>query len=128
MPMAHETPDQGSPTLPPTGGHYRHVVRRGNLIVTAGQVGWDEQHRFPEGIAAQTRQALENLRVVLRSEGAGFGDLLSITAYLADLDDFAAYNDAYREVIPVDPPARTSIGARLPAGCLIEISGIAALD
>jgi 2-iminobutanoate/2-iminopropanoate deaminase len=126
--MDGSKPDPGSSALPPTGGHYRHVVRRGNLIVTAGQVGRDEEGRFPAGIGAQTRQALANLRAVLRSEGADLGDLLSITAYLADLDDFAAYNEAYREVIPIDPPARTSVGVRLPAGCLIEISGIAAVD
>jgi 2-iminobutanoate/2-iminopropanoate deaminase len=113
--------------LPPAGGHYRHVVRRGNLVFTAGQVGWDDDRVFPEGIAAQTAQAMENLRRALASAGATFADLVSITAYLADLSEFAAYNEVYRKLIPVDPPARTSIGVRLAPGCLIEIAGVAVI-
>lgn len=113
--------------LPPAGGHYRHAVRRGNLVFTSGQLGWDDERRFPDGIEAQTRQALDNLRRALALEGAAIEDLVSVNVYLADLEMFPRYNEVYREVIPVDPPARSSIGASLPPGALIEITGIAVL-
>lgn len=118
----------GVGALPPPGGHYRHAVRRGNLVFTAGQVGWNDDHRFPDGITAQTRQALENLRRALASEGATLADLVTVNAYLADLSEFGAYNEVYKEFIPVDPPTRTSVGVRLPPGCQIEISGVAVVD
>lgn len=111
--------------LPPAGGHYRHAVRRGNLVFTSGQLGWDDDRRFPDGIEAQTRQALENLRRALGLEGATLDDLVSVFVYLADLEMFPRYNEVYREVISVDPPARTSVGAALPPGALIEITGVA---
>jgi 2-iminobutanoate/2-iminopropanoate deaminase len=114
--------------LPTPGGHYRHAVRRGNLIFTAGQLGWDDDRVLAEGIEAQTRLALDNLSRALASEGATLADLVSVNAYLSDLADFAAYNDAYKSVIPVDPPARTSVGVQLSPGCLVEISGIAVVD
>ena len=111
--------------LPPAGGHYRHAVRRGNLVFTSGQLGWDDERRFPDGIEAQTRQALENLGRALALEGATLEDLVTVNVYLADLEMFPRYNEVYREVIPVDPPARTSVGAQLAPGCLIEITGVA---
>lgn len=113
--------------LPPPGGHYRHAVRRGNLVFAAGQVGWDDDRQFVEGIAAQTRRALENLGRALASEGATLEDLVTVNVFLADLADFPGYDAAYREMIPADPPARTSVGARLFPGCLVEINGIAVL-
>jgi 2-iminobutanoate/2-iminopropanoate deaminase len=111
--------------LPPAGGHYRHAIRRGNLVFTSGQLGWDDDRLFPDGIEAQTRQALQNLRRALALEGATLDDLVSVNVYLADLEMFPRYNEVYREVIPVDPPARTSVGVSLAGGALIEISGIA---
>lgn len=111
--------------LPSPGGHYRHAVRRGNLVFTAGQLGWDDEQKLADGIEAQTRRALDNLRRALASEGATLGDLVTVSVFLADLSMFARYNEAYREVIPEDPPARTSVGVSLPPGALIEISGVA---
>jgi 2-iminobutanoate/2-iminopropanoate deaminase len=114
--------------LPPPGGHYRHAVRRGNLVFTAGQLGWTDDKKLPDGIEAQTRQALENLRRALASEGATLDDLVSVTVYLTDLDMFPGDNEVYREVIPVNPPARATVGAKLLAGALIEISGVAVVE
>ena len=122
------TEPQALRPLPPAGGHYRHAVRRGNLVFTSGQLGWDDDRRFPDGIEAQTRQALDNLGRALALEGATLADLVSVNVYLADLEMFPRYNEVYREVIPVDPPARTSVGVRLAPGALIEISGVAVLE
>jgi 2-iminobutanoate/2-iminopropanoate deaminase len=130
-PHHHEESQMPDPTarpLPPPGGHYRHVVRRGNLIFTAGQIGWDDDRVLPDGIEAQTRQALDNLSRALAAEGATLADLVSVTVYLSDLSNFGAYNEAYKSVIPTDPPARASVGAQLLGGCLVEISGIAVVE
>ena len=81
-----------------------------------------------DGIEAQSRLALDNLRRALASEGATLADLVSVNAYLADLADFGPYNAVYKELIPIDPSARTSIGVQLAEGCLIEISGIAVVE
>ena len=120
--------DESARPLPPAGGHYRHAVRRGNMIFTAGQVGWNDDRVLADGIEAQSRLALDNLRRALASEGATLADLVSVNAYLADLADFGAYNAVYKELIPIDPPARTSIGVQLAEGCLIEISAIAVVE
>ena len=117
--------DAASRPLPPPGGHYRHAVRRGSLVFSAGQLGWDDEQRPADGIAAQTRLALENLSRALASEGAGLSDLVSVSVFLADLSTFPEYNEAYKAVLGEEPPARTSVGVALPPGCLIEISGIA---
>jgi 2-iminobutanoate/2-iminopropanoate deaminase len=114
--------------LPPAGGHYRHAVRRGNMIFTAGQVGRNDDRVLADGIEAQSRLALDHLSRALASEGATLADLVSVNAYLVDLADFAVYNDVYKELIPTDPPARTSVGVQLAEGCLIEISGIAVVE
>jgi 2-iminobutanoate/2-iminopropanoate deaminase len=111
--------------LPQPGGHYRHAVRSGSMVFASGQLGWDDEQKRADGIAAQTRLALSNLERALASEGAGLRDLVSVTVYLSDLTNFAEYNAAYKEVIGDDPPTRASIGVALPEGCLIEISGIA---
>ena len=121
-------PDENARPLVPPGGHYRHTVRAGNLIFAAGQVGWDDDHTFPDGIEAQTRQALDNLGRALAADGATLANLVSVNAYLSDLSNFAAYNEVYKTLIPTDPPARTSVGVQLFPGCLIEISGIAVVE
>lgn len=119
-------PDVESGALPPAGGHYRHVVRAGDLLFVAGQVGWDAERRFADDVASQTRQALANVSAVLASEGATLDDLCAVTAYLADVRrDFPAYDAAYREIVPTDPPTRATVGVTLAEGCLVEISGIA---
>jgi 2-iminobutanoate/2-iminopropanoate deaminase len=123
-----DDPEGARRPLPPAGGHYRHAIRKGNLVFTAGQVGWDDHRQFADGIVAQTRLALDNLRRALESAGASLGDLVTVNAYLADLNDFARYDETYRDVLRTDPPARTSIGVDLAEGCLIEIAGIAVIE
>jgi 2-iminobutanoate/2-iminopropanoate deaminase len=60
----------------------------------------------------------------LRLAGLDLGDVVKATVYLADMDDFAAYNEVYREFFPVDPPTRATVGASglaLGARCEIEV-------
>jgi 2-iminobutanoate/2-iminopropanoate deaminase len=104
---------------------YSPVYASGDLVYTAGQIGADASGAVAEGIEAQTRQALENLRLCLEAAGCGFGDVMKVSAYLTDMDNFAAYNNVYRETFSAPYPARTTVGAALAAGLLVEIEAIA---
>ena len=98
----------------------------GDHVFTAGQVGFDETGELvPGGIAEQTRQALENVRSCLRAAGCELADVVKVTAFLADLGEFAAYNDVYRGYFDAPYPARTTVQAGLPAGLLVEIEAVA---
>ena len=105
---------------------YSPVVISGDHVFTAGQVGFDETGELvPGGIAEQTRQALENVRRCLRAAGCELADVVKVTAFLADLGEFAAYNDVYRGYFDAPYPARTTVQAGLPAGLLVEIEAVA---
>lgn len=107
---------------------YSPVVVDGDLVFTAGQVGFDEQGALVDGgIEAQARRTLENLTACLQAAGCGVGDVLKVTAFLNDLGDFESYNTVYREFFSEPFPARTTVGASLPGGILVEIEAIARL-
>lgn len=105
---------------------YSPVVASGDLVLTAGQVGFDEDGQLVDGgVDAQCRRALENVRTCLRAAGCELSDVLKVTAFLADLADFPVYNEAYREYFDEPYPARTTVGATLPPGILVEIEALA---
>jgi 2-iminobutanoate/2-iminopropanoate deaminase len=112
--------------LPTPKSPYSPVVISGDHVFTAGQVGFDATGDLvPGGIAEQTRQALENVRSCLRAAGCELADVVKVTAFLADLGEFAAYNDVYRGYFDAPYPARTTVQAGLPAGLLVEIEAVA---
>lgn len=105
---------------------YSPVVQSGELVVTAGQVAHDSDGNLIEGaIEAQTRRALENVRTCLEAAGCGLADVVKVSAFLADLGDFAAFNTVYREYFAEPYPVRTTVGVDLPGGILVEIDAIA---
>lgn len=105
---------------------YSPVVVDGDLVLTAGQVGFDGNGDLvPGGIEAQTRQALDNLTACLRAAGCERDDVLKVSAYLDDLGDFEAYNAVYRGYFREPYPARTTVGVSLPGGILVEIEATA---
>jgi reactive intermediate/imine deaminase len=85
----------------------------GDTLYLAGALGRDPATTkiVPGGIEAETRQALINIREVLRAAGMDFTDVVSVTAFLTDFRDFERYNTVYREYFPKDPPARATVGA-----------------
>jgi 2-iminobutanoate/2-iminopropanoate deaminase len=101
------------------------VVVSGDLVYTAGQVGSDINGDVPDGVEAQTRQALENLRNCLAAAGCGLRDVMKVNSYLANIGDFAGYNAVYREYFEEPYPARTTVGAALADGLLVEIEAVA---
>lgn len=98
------------------------------MMFCSGQVALDPKtgQLIDGDITAQTRQVLENLGAVLAAGGAGFGNVVRTTIFLASMDDFAAVNAVYGERFPSDPPARVTVeAARLPRDAKVEIDAIA---
>jgi 2-iminobutanoate/2-iminopropanoate deaminase len=115
--------------FPNTGLPYSPGILVNDTLYMSGQLGRDPATAklVPGGIEAETRQALTNLREVLRAAGMDFGDVVSVTAFLTDFTEFDAYNKVYREFFPKDPPARATVGATaLNLGAKIELQMIAA--
>lgn len=105
---------------------YSPVIVSGDLVYTAGQVAHDADGNVVEGgIADQTRQVLSNLRACLEAAGCSLDDVVKVTAFLTDLDDFPGYNEAYVEFFSEPYPARTSVQAGLPPGVLVEVEAVA---
>jgi 2-iminobutanoate/2-iminopropanoate deaminase len=118
--------DVPSPSLPFSAG-----MRANGFVFTSGQVGTDPRTGAVAGpdVAAQTRQAIDNVRAVLEAGGSGLDRLVKTTVYLADMRLFEAMNAVYRELIPEPRPGRSTVEARLARPeLLVEIEGIGVLD
>jgi 2-iminobutanoate/2-iminopropanoate deaminase len=118
-----------SPDAPTPVGPYSPAVRAGDLLFISGQIPLDPATgRLVEGdIAAQTRQALENVRALLTAAGLSLQAVVRTTIYLADMDDFPQVNAAYAAFFAEPYPARSTIqAARLPRDARIEIDAVAA--
>jgi 2-iminobutanoate/2-iminopropanoate deaminase len=121
----HWRPARTAPDAPPAAGAYSPAVRAGDFIFVSGQVPKDAATGRIEGdVAHQTRVVLANLGAVLAAEGATLNDVVSVTAYLADIGDWDAFNAAYAQVFGAPYPARTTLGAGLH-GFKVEINAVA---
>ena len=109
-------------------GPYSQAVLKNGLLFVSGQLGLDPASgALAEGIAAQTRRALQNLVAVLAAAGLGPQHVLKATVYVANMDDFALVNKLYAEIFAPPFPAREVVqAARLPKNALVEISAVAA--
>ena len=87
-------------------GPYTPIVRGGDLLFTAGQVGIADGAIVDGGLEAELRQVFVNLRSVLSSAGASLGDVVKTTVFLADMGDYAAMNEIYMEEFGDHRPAR----------------------
>ena len=97
-------------------GPYTPVVRAGDWIIVSGQLGMKDGALVEGGVAAQTAQAVENLRDQLASVGASLADVAKTLCFLTDMDTFATFNEAYVAGFGDHRPARSTIGvAALPA-------------
>ena len=111
-------------------GPYSQAIRTENLVFTAGQIGLNPATmELVEGIEAQTRQVLTNLKYVLETADSGLNYVIKTTVFLQDMADFAKMNAVYTEFFPENPPARSTVQvAGLPKGGLVEIECIALLS
>ena len=113
---------------PPPAGPYSPVVALGDLIFISGQGPMDMQSGkfLNAALEQETRLTLDNLKGILEDVGSSMEDVLKVTVYLDDMDNFGEFNQIYAGYFPTDPPARTCIQAgRLPAGIKVEIDVIA---
>jgi 2-iminobutanoate/2-iminopropanoate deaminase len=99
------------PGIQPSTSAYSQVVEANGFVFVAGQVGNDMAtgEVVPGGIEAETRALFANIERCLAAVGLGLGDIVKTTVYLVDMDDWAAYNDVFRELFPVDPPTRATV-------------------
>jgi len=103
-------------------GPYTPAVRAGDWIIVSGQLGIKDGSLVPGGVAAQTAQAVENLKGQLASMGATIHDIAKTLCFLTDMDTFATFNEAYVAGFDGARPARSTIGvASLPFGGAVEI-------
>jgi 2-iminobutanoate/2-iminopropanoate deaminase len=114
---------------PPALGAYSQAIVAQGLVFCSGMPGIDPvTGAVPEGIEAQTEQALRNLGAVLEAAGSSLAQLVKTTIFYADVEDFAALNEVYARFMPDPPPARSAPAhVRLPRGLLVSIEAIATL-
>jgi 2-iminobutanoate/2-iminopropanoate deaminase len=103
------------------GGPYTPVVRAGDWVIVSGQLGLKDDVMV-KGVAAQTAQAIVNLKLRLAEAGVGIKDVKKTLCFLTDMDTFGTFNDAYVAGFGTSRPARSTIGvAALPRGAAVEI-------
>jgi reactive intermediate/imine deaminase len=116
---------------PAAVGAYSQATTNGDLLFTAGQIPLtpDGEMLSDASIAEQTEQALDNVVAILDSEGATPADVLKVTVFMDDIDDFEEMNETYATYFDAEPPARSAVEvANLPKGAGVEIEAIAVVD
>jgi enamine deaminase RidA (YjgF/YER057c/UK114 family) len=106
------------PGWPQPKGYANGIKARGEMVFTGGMIGWDESGKFPQGLVAQTRQALKNIAAVLAEGGAGPEHIVRMTWYVVDIEEYRSaltqIGAAYREIM----------GRHFPAMALVEVKAL----
>lgn len=109
-------------------GPYSQAWAAAGLVFTSGQIPVDPvTGTAPEGIAAQAEQSCKNVAAILEAAGTDLGHVVKTTCFLADMADFAVFNEVYARYF-TGKPARSCVAAKdLPKGLLCEIEAVAEL-
>jgi 2-iminobutanoate/2-iminopropanoate deaminase len=108
----------------PAIGPYSHGVVTGNLLYTSGQLAADKNGDLAQGIVAQATQVMENLKAIATAAGTDLTRTVKTTCFLADMNDFATFNEVYAKYF-TEKPARSCIQvARIPKDALLEVEAI----
>jgi len=113
---------------PAAVGAYSQATETDDLVFTAGQIPLtpDGDLLDEAAIDVQAQQALENVEAVLEAADSSLDDVLKVTVYLDDIEDFEEMNDTYATFFDDEPPARSAVGVdALPKGVGVEIEAIA---
>ena len=115
-----------SDNAPAAIGPYSQAIDLGNMVFVSGQIPVDSATgAVAEGIAAQADQSCRNVGAILEAAGVGFDKVVKTTCFLADIADFAAFNEVYAKYF-TSKPARSCVAVKdLPKGVLCEIEAIA---
>lgn len=111
-------------------GPYSQAMVVGNLVFTSGQIAINPASGNIEAtdVVGQTEQVMKNLGEVLTAAGASFASAVKTTCFLADIADFAAFNEVYGKYF-TEKPARSCVAAKaLPKGALVEVEVIAEVE
>jgi reactive intermediate/imine deaminase len=114
---------------PAAVGAYSQATTTADMVFTAGQIPLTPEGDLLDGAAidVQTEQALSNVAAILEAAGSSMDDVLKVTVYMTDVEQFDAMNDVYETFFEGDPPARSAVEvAALPKGVDVEIEAIAA--
>lgn len=109
-------------------GPYSQAIDAGNMIFTSGQIAINPSSGDIEAtdIVGQTEQVMKNLEAVLTAAGSSFDKVIKTVCFLADMDDFKAFNEVYGKYM-VSKPARSCVAVKtLPKNALVEVEVIAA--
>lgn len=105
------------------------AVRFGDLVFVSGMVAFDDEGAIVKGgIAAETMQTFKNIERVLHKAGSSLADVLKVNIILTRVEDFDAFNAAYRKLFPQSPPARVSMVAGLTIDARLEVDVIAGVS
>ena len=107
-------------------GPYSQGFEVNGFVLTSGQIPVDPANgEVPEGIAAQAEQSCKNVGAILEAVGSSYDKVFKTTCFLADMGDFAAFNEVYAKYF-TSKPARSCVAVKtLPKGVLCEIEAIA---
>lgn len=114
----------------PAAGPYSHAVIANGLVFVSGQgpLAKDGSGAVRGTFEEEVRRTIDNLRAVLEDSGSGLQHVVKTTVFLADMENFAAFNGIYEGYFVKEPPARTCIQAgRLPGDIQVEIEAIAVI-
>jgi 2-iminobutanoate/2-iminopropanoate deaminase len=108
-------------------GPYSQAIEVGNMLFASGQIPINPATgNIPEGITAQTTQALANVRAILDAAGLTLDNVVKTTVFLADMGDFAAMNEVYAAAFSAPYPARSAVAVKtLPKNVLVEVEVLA---
>jgi len=111
-------------------GPYSQAIMAGGMLFTSGQLGIDPvTSALPDGIEAQTRQSLQNVRAILEEAGLDLTDVVKTVVFIQNMADFPVVNEIYASFFGDHKPARSCVEvAKLPKGGLIEIEVVAQCD
>ena len=115
---------------PQPRGPYSQAIIHNGILYISGQRPIDPvTNKLINGTMEQeTVRTLENIKAIIVEAGGKLEDILKLTCYLADINDFSAFNNAYKNYFVKEPPARTTIqAAKLPADMKLEIEAIVAI-
>lgn len=108
-------------------GPYSQAIDAGQFVFVSGQIPVDPSTgNIPEGIEAQTRQSIANLKAILAAAGLSVDNVVKTTVFLAHMDHFADMNAVYADSFTAPFPARSAVAVKtLPKNVLVEIEAIA---
>jgi 2-iminobutanoate/2-iminopropanoate deaminase len=103
---------------------YSQAIEVGKTLYLSGQVGLDPAtgQLVPGGLQAEARRALDNCKAILEAAGYTLADVVQVQVFLADVNDYAAFNEVYAGYFPAPAPARAAVAvAALPRGARVEV-------